>query len=67
MIYLDGNMNLNGIVIVILAIMLIPAILLALIGFLLRRSNKKASKVLYILAVVYVIISLGICGSMMLQ
>ena len=57
--------NLNGIFILIIAIMLGPAVLLAIIGFALRKNNKKASKVLFILAAVYVIVSLGICGSMM--
>ncbi|MBP0902924.1 hypothetical protein ACFSKN_07880 [Mariniflexile gromovii] len=65
MILLEGNMNLDGIFILIFAIMFGPAILLAIIGATLFRKNKKAAKVLFILAVVYIIISLGICGSMM--
>ncbi|MDO5978976.1 hypothetical protein [Flavivirga spongiicola] len=63
---LEGNMNLDGLVYLILAIMLGPAILLAIIGFAIREKNKKAAKVLFILAAVYVIISFGICGGMML-
>lgn len=59
--------NLDGLVILILIIMLGPAIILAIIGALLRKSNKKTSKVFFILATVYVIISLGVCGSMMIQ
>lgn len=58
--------NLDGIIVIIIAIMLGPAILLAIIGFTLRKNNKKASKVFFILAAVYVIVSLGICGSMMI-
>ncbi|AXP80671.1 hypothetical protein CJ739_1583 [Mariniflexile rhizosphaerae] len=58
--------NLDGIFVLIIAIMLGPAILLAIIGFALRKNNKKASKVLFILAAVYVIVSLGICGSMII-
>lgn len=58
--------NLDGLVILILAIMLGPAMLLAFIGALLRKSNKKAAKVFFILAVVYVIVSFGVCGSMMM-
>ncbi|EDP72820.1 hypothetical protein FBALC1_17002 [Flavobacteriales bacterium ALC-1] len=58
--------NLDGILVLIIAIMFGPAILLAIIGFAVLKKNKKAAKVLFILAAVYVIISLGICGSMMM-
>ncbi|SHG83640.1 hypothetical protein SAMN05444148_1064 [Winogradskyella jejuensis] len=58
--------NLDGLVILILAIMFGPAILLAIIGFALYKNNKKAAKILFILAVLYVLISLGICGTLML-
>lgn len=57
--------NLDGIVILIVAVMLGPAILLAIIGLALRKNYKKASKVFFILAVVYLIISLGVCGAIM--
>ncbi|NRD18587.1 hypothetical protein HNV08_00895 [Winogradskyella eckloniae] len=58
-------MNLDGLIVLIVAIMFGPAILLGIIGFVVLKKNKKAAKVLFILAAVYVIISLGICGSMM--
>lgn len=58
-------MNLDGLVYLIIAIMLGPAIILAIIGFAVLKKNKKAAKVLFILATVYVIISLGICGALM--
>ena len=59
--------NLDGLIILIILIMLGPAILLAIIGGILRYNLKiKAAKVFFILAVLYVIISLGVCGSMML-
>ena len=57
--------NLDGLLILIVAIMFGPAILLAIIGFAVLSKNKKAAKVLFILATIYVIVSLGICGSMM--
>ncbi|WP_055436156.1 hypothetical protein [Lacinutrix algicola] len=57
--------NLDGLVLLIAAIMFGPAVILAIIGFLLLKRNKKAAKVFFILAVVYVLVSLGICGSMM--
>jgi len=66
MILLEGNMNLDGLIILIIAIMFGPATLMAIIGFALLKKRKKAAKVLFILAAVYVIISLGICGSMMI-
>ena len=58
-------MNLDGLVIFFAAIMFGPAILLAIIGFAVLKKNKKAAKVLFILATVYVIVSLGICGALM--
>ena len=64
MILLEGNYD--GILYLILAIMFGPAILLAGIGFILLKKNKKAAKVFFILATLYVVISLGICGSMFL-
>ncbi len=64
--FLEGNMNLDGLIYLILAIMLGPAILLAIIGLAVRKNNKKAAKVLFILAAVYVIVSFGICGGMMM-
>jgi hypothetical protein len=48
----------------ILLIMFGPAILLAIIGAFVFKKNKKAAKVLFIIAVVYRIISLGICGAL---
>ena len=59
------NMNLDGLLIIIVLIMLGPAILLAIIGFALLKKNKKAAKILFILAALYLIISLGICGVLM--
>lgn len=58
--------NYDAILYLILAIMFGPAILLAIIGFAVKNKSKKTAKVLFILAVVYIIISLGACGSMML-
>jgi heme O synthase-like polyprenyltransferase len=57
--------NLNGLVFLLIAIMLGPAIVLAIIGFAVKKKNKKAAKILFILAVVYVIVSLGVCGALL--
>ncbi|WP_047549125.1 hypothetical protein [Psychroserpens sp. Hel_I_66] len=56
--------NLDGLLIMIIAIMLGPGILLTLIGAAVYKKNKTAAKVLFIIAVVYTIISLGICGAL---
>ncbi len=60
-------MNLDGLIYAIVAIMFGPAIFLAIIGGILKyNKKKKAAKILFILAAVYVLISLGVCGSMVL-
>ncbi len=56
--------NLDGLLLLMVAIMFGPAILLTIIGFAIFKKHKKAAKILFILAVVYVIISLGICGAL---
>ena len=58
--------NLDGILTLILAIMFGPAILLAIVGLGLYKNHRKASKIFFILASVYLLISLGICGTLML-
>ncbi len=58
--------NLNGLVYVILLILLGPPIFLALIGLILfKTQSRKAGKVFFILAGVYLVIGLGICGALM--
>ncbi len=56
--------NLDGLLVLIIAIMFGPAVLLVIIGFAVIKKHKKAAKVLFILAAVYLIISLGICGAL---
>ena len=65
MIFIEGG-DYTSVVIIILAIMFGPAILLLIIGLSVRKKNKKAAKVFYILAGIYLIVSLGICGGMMI-
>ncbi|WP_452225401.1 hypothetical protein [Lacinutrix chionoecetis] len=65
MLYLGPNMNLDGLFIMIALIMVGPAVLLFIIAAVLGLKNKKkASKICWILGVVYLIISFGICGAM---
>ena len=63
--FLEGNMDLSGLFIIIGLIMFGPPILFAIIGAAVRKKSKTASKIFYILAVLYLIIGLGICGSML--
>jgi hypothetical protein len=65
MIALEGNMDLSGLIIILVLIMVGPPILLTIIGFAVKKNNPKAAKVLFILAALYLLIGLGICGSLM--
>ena len=59
--------NLDGLFAFLLLIMIGPALLLAIIGaILLAKQKKRSGKICLILAGVYLLISFGICGSMML-
>ncbi len=56
--------NLNGLIALIIGVMFGPPLLLSVIGVFLYKNNPKASKVLFILAAIYLLIGLGMCGSM---
>lgn len=58
--------NLDGLFILIITIMFGPPIVLALIGFGVKKNNPNAAKVLFILAAIYLLVGLGICGSLMI-
>lgn len=64
---LEGNMD--GLGLLILAILFLGfgiPIILAIIGTIVRSKGKKnTAKVLWIISGIYLIISLGICGSML--
>ena len=62
---LEGG-NYAGVFFMVIAIMIVPPIILSLIGFAIRKAYPDASKVLYILSAIYLIIGLGFCGSMMI-
>ncbi len=57
--------NLGGLVAIFVLIMVGPPLLLTIIGFFVRKNHPKAAKVIFILATVYLIAGLGICGSLM--
>ena len=55
--------NLDGWIVLVLVILFGPPIIFAIIGA--KLSDKKKSKIYYIVSVVYVLIGFGVCGSMM--
>ena len=62
-------MNDDGLILMILFALLVMfgiPLILTITGIAIRNKNKKTSKTLFIIAAVYAIISLGICGSMMM-
>ena len=58
--------NLDGLIYLILFILFGPPAFLASIGlFLFRSKHKKAGKVFFILAGIYLVVGLGICGALL--
>jgi len=58
--------NLDGLVVFLFSIMLGPPILLFIGGIFARKKSKmKTAKVLFILAGVYLLVGLGICGGLL--
>lgn len=56
--------NLDGLIIIVIGIMVGPPLLLTIIGIACYKRNPKTAKVFFILAAIYLIIGLGICGGM---
>ena len=63
MVLLEGDYG--GIFVLIGALMVGPPIVFAIIGLAFLKSHKRTAKVFFILAAVYLIISLGACGLML--
>ncbi len=64
-IFLEGG-NYDAIIYLILLILLGPPIFLALIGLILfKTQNRKAGKIFFILAGIYLVVGLGICSALM--
>lgn len=57
--------NLDGLVFIIFSIMLGPPIIMSIIGISVKKSNPKASNVLFILSGIYLLIGLGLCGGVL--
>ena len=66
MIFLEiGSTDMFGIFAIIFGIMFGPPLILLLIGLSRRKTNPDTAKKFYIAAVVYLIVSGGICASLM--
>ena len=57
--------NLDGLVAFFVAIMVGPPILMAIIGFAIKKNSPNAAKVCFIIGGLYLIIGLGICGTLL--
>ncbi|UII28374.1 hypothetical protein LVD15_08075 [Fulvivirga maritima] len=64
MILID-NMNLNGFIYFFAAIIFGPPLLLAIIGFAVKRNSNKSAKVLFTLSALYLLVAGGICGTLL--
>lgn len=60
-------MEFGGIIFIMLMILFGPPLILSIIGYAIRVDKPKKAKVFYILAALYLLIGLGICGSMLVQ
>ncbi|WP_433834353.1 hypothetical protein [Flavobacterium anhuiense] len=57
--------NLGGLIAIFIAIMVGPPILMTIIGFAIKKSSPNGAKVCFIIGALYLIIGLGICGTLM--
>ena len=60
--FLEIGNEIIWVILIFLILALSPSIILTIIGFVIKKNNPKAAKVLFIISVVYIIIGLGICG-----
>lgn len=58
--------NLDGLLVLILLVLLGLPSLLIIVGFVVKKNRPEVAKALFILAAVYLLVGLGICGSLML-
>ena len=58
--------NLGGLVAIMILIMVGPPIFIAFIGLVIKKNDPKAAKIFFILAALYLLVGLGICGSLVL-
>ncbi len=56
---------LEGLIMLIYAVWTIPPIILIIMGLFKLNKSKDTSKVLFITAIIYFLVCLGVCGGMM--
>lgn len=59
-------LKVDGIIFQLILLMIVPPILLTLIGFTIKKKKPYLAKGFFSLAVFYLLIGLGICGSLMI-
>ncbi|MCM0665676.1 hypothetical protein [Flavobacterium tyrosinilyticum] len=57
--------NLSGLVAIFVAIMVGPPILMTIIGFAVKKNSPNGAKVCFIIGALYLIVGLGICGTLL--
>lgn len=60
--FLNQGADYLPIILLVFFIMALPLIIFLIAAFRLRRKNKKKAKIFFILAGIYLLIGLGICG-----
>lgn len=54
-------LNLDGLIFLVLFILLAPPLILFVVGYLIRKKYERAFKILYLIAILYLLIGLGVC------
>lgn len=57
--------NLDGLVAFFVAIMVGPPILMAIIGFAIKKNSPNGAKICFIIGALYLLTGLGICGTLL--
>tara|TARA_R110002126_G_scaffold63505_1_gene162648 strand:+ start:1468 stop:1671 length:204 start_codon:yes stop_codon:yes gene_type:complete len=60
--FLEVGNEIVWVILIVLILALSPAIIMTIIGLVIKKKNLKAAKVLFIISTVYIIIGLGVCG-----
>lgn len=60
--FLEVGNEIIWVILIFLIIALSPAIIMTIVGLVIKKKNPKAAKILFIISTVYIIIGLGVCG-----
>ena len=60
--FLEVGNEIVWIILIVLILTLSPAIIMTIVGLVIKKKNPKAAKILFILSTIYIIIGLGVCG-----